>query len=80
MRAPFVFAGLMIAAAPAAASETITYTYDSRDRLSGVFEGIGGAVALDGFGYNSDDTLATRLEGAGGGGSANFTATIRSGV
>lgn len=33
MRALIVFAGLMIFAAPAAASETITYSYDALGRL-----------------------------------------------
>ena len=54
-------------------SQAFTYGYDTRNRLIGVYEGIGGAVALNGFGYNADDTLAVRLEGAGGGGSSGYS-------
>jgi RHS repeat-associated protein len=54
-------------------TQAFSYTYDARDRLTGVYEGIGTGTALDGIIYNPDDTLATRLEGAGGGGSANYS-------
>jgi RHS repeat-associated protein len=54
-------------------SQAFTYGYDARDRLTGVYEGIGTGTALDGIIYNPDDTLASRLEGAGGGGSANYS-------
>jgi RHS repeat-associated protein len=54
-------------------SQAFTYGYDARDRLTGVYEGIGTGTALDGFTFNADDTLAARLEGAGGGGSANYS-------
>jgi RHS repeat-associated protein len=54
-------------------SQAFTYSYDARDRLSGVYEGIGTGTALDGFVFNADDTLATRLDGAGGGGSAGYS-------
>ena len=49
-----------------------TYAYDARDRLSGVYEGIGTGTPLDTFGWNADDTLLSRTEAATGGGSANY--------
>lgn len=54
-------------------SQAFTYDYDTRDRLKGVYEGIGTGTSLDGIIWNADDTLASRLEGAGGGGSANYS-------
>jgi RHS repeat-associated protein len=52
--------------------QAFTYDYDTRDRLAGVYEGIGTGTALDGYIYNADDTLATRLEG-GSSGAANYS-------
>ncbi|MFL6740825.1 MAG: RHS repeat-associated core domain-containing protein [Sphingomicrobium sp.] len=42
-----------------------TYAYDARDRLAGLFEGIGRGIALLGFTWNADDTLATRFNDSG---------------
>src|SRR5439155_1961996 len=36
-------------------AQAFTYAYDNRDRLSGVYQGIGTATPLDTFAYNSDD-------------------------
>ena len=54
-------------------AQAFTYAYDARDRLIGAYEGIGTGSAVDGFLYNNDGTVASRLEGAGGGGSANYS-------
>jgi len=53
-------------------AQAFTYAYDARDRLNGVYEGIGTGISLDGFVWNADDTLASRLEG-GSSGSANYS-------
>ncbi len=46
-------------------TQAFTYTYDARDRLSGLYEGIDTGTSLDGFSYGSDGALASRSEGAG---------------
>ena len=53
--------------------QAFTYTYDARDRLTGIFEGVGTSVTLDGFLYNNAGLLSARLEGSQGGGSANYS-------
>jgi RHS repeat-associated protein len=53
-------------------AQAFTYAYDARDRLSGVYQGIGTGTPLDMFGWNSDGTLGSRTEGTGGGGSAAY--------
>ncbi|MFL6801497.1 MAG: RHS repeat-associated core domain-containing protein, partial [Sphingomicrobium sp.] len=46
-------------------AQAFTYSYDARDRLAGLFEGIGRGIALLGFSWNADDTLATRFNDSG---------------
>ena len=54
--------------------QKFTYTFDARDRLSGVYQGVGTGTPLDTFAYNADDTLGSRSEGsAGASGTANYT-------
>jgi RHS repeat-associated protein len=53
-------------------AQAFTYVYDARDRLTGVYEGIGLGTPLDTFAYNADDTLGSRSEAATGGGSAGY--------
>jgi len=53
--------------------QAFTYAYDGRDRLSGVYEGIGTGSPLDTFAFNADDTLASRSENGTGAGSAAYT-------
>jgi RHS repeat-associated protein len=53
-------------------AQAFTYAYDARDRLTGVYEGIGTSTPLDTFAYNADDTLGTRTEAATGGGSSGY--------
>jgi RHS repeat-associated protein len=40
-----------------------TYSFDSANRLTAVYEGAGTVTPLDRFTYNSDSTLASRAEG-----------------
>ena len=54
-------------------AQAFTYAYDARDRLSGVYEGVGTGAPLDTFGWNADDTLASRSENGTGAGSAAYT-------
>jgi RHS repeat-associated protein len=53
-------------------TQAFTYAYDARDRLTGVYEGVGTGTPLDTFGWNADDTLLSRTEAATGGGSASY--------
>jgi len=53
-------------------TQAFTYAYDARDRLTGVYEGIGTGTSLDTFAYNPDDTLGSRSETATGGGGASY--------
>jgi len=53
--------------------QAFTYAYDTRDRLSGVYEGVGTGTPLDTFAFNPDDTLGSRTESGTGAGTANFT-------
>ena len=42
--------------------QAFTYTYDTRGRLSGLYEGVGTATWLDQFGYNAQGLPASRSE------------------
>lgn len=53
-------------------AQAFTYAYDTRDRLNGVYEGVGTGTSLDGFTWNADNTLSSRLEG-GSSGAANYS-------
>jgi hypothetical protein len=50
--------------------QAFTYSYDARDRVNGLFEGIGKDIPLLGFTWNADDTLANRF---GGNSTANYS-------
>ena len=55
-------------------TQAFTYAYDTRDRLSGIYEGIDTGTPLDAATWNPDDTLNQRSEGsAGASGTATYT-------
>jgi RHS repeat-associated protein len=54
-------------------TQAFTYDYDVRDRLVGLYEGIGTGTPLDALSFNSDNTLASRAETGAGAGTASYT-------
>jgi YD repeat-containing protein len=74
MRAFFTFAGLIVIATPAAASETITYTYDALGRLVAVSRTgtvNNGASAAYTYDPANNRTNVTTTAPTGGGMAAN---------